>query len=95
MPQQSRSPPSIRRARHPRKRRNLAECGSSASLRLASSVLSSAGRALQILGLVLLPMGLIYGFEGGPNAMSLELGFLAAGAAAFLIGLKLQRRRGG
>lgn len=52
------------------------------------------GRGLQILGLVLLPMGLFYGFDRGPNAMSLELGFLAAGAAAFLIGLKLQRRSG-
>ena len=52
------------------------------------------GRGLQILGLVLLPMGLFYGFDGGPNAMSLELGFLAAGAAAFLIGLKLQRTSG-
>jgi hypothetical protein len=39
-------------------------------------------------------MGLFYGFDGGPNAMSLELGFLAAGAAAFLIGLRLQRRGG-
>jgi len=57
--------------------------------------LSNAGRALQILGLVLLPLGLFYGFEGGPNAMALELGFLAAGAAAFLIGLRLQRRGGG
>jgi hypothetical protein len=52
-------------------------------------------RSLQVLGLVLLPIGLIYGFEGGPNAMSLELGFLAAGAAVFLVGLTLQRRRGG
>jgi hypothetical protein len=56
--------------------------------------LTNAGRVLQILGLVLLPMGLFYGFEGGPNAMSLELGFLAAGAAAFLIGLRLERRGG-
>jgi len=36
-------------------------------------------------------LGLLYGFERGPNAMSLELGFLVAGAAIFLIGLKLQR----
>lgn len=55
----------------------------------------SLGRGLQILGLVLLPMGLLYGFEGGQNAMSLELGFLVAGAAVFLIGLRLDRRRGG
>ena len=57
--------------------------------------METMGRSLQVLGLVLLPAGLFYGFEGGPNAMSLELGFLAAGAAVFLIGLKLQRRRGG
>lgn len=48
-----------------------------------------------MLGLILLPMGLFYGFDGGPNAMSLELGFLAVGAAAFVVGLRLQRRRGG
>ena len=50
------------------------------------------GRALQILGLVLLPLGLFYGLEGGPHAMGLEFGFLAAGAAFFLVGLRLQRR---
>jgi len=54
----------------------------------------TVGRSLQVLGLVLLPVGLLYGFEGGPHAMSLELGFLAAGAAAFLVGLRLKRRRG-
>ena len=48
-----------------------------------------------MLGLVLLPIGLFYGFDGGPNAMSLELGFLAAGAAVFLIGHRMQRGRGG
>ncbi len=52
------------------------------------------GRSLQVLGLVLLPIGLFYGFEEGPNATSLEFGFLAAGAAAFLVGLMLGRRRG-
>jgi len=52
---------------------------------------ASIGRALQILGLVLLPLGLFYGFEGGPHAMALELGFLAAGAGFFLLGLRLQR----
>jgi len=50
------------------------------------------GRSLQVLGLVLLPMGLLYGFDGGPGAMTLELGFLAVGAAVFMIGLKLQKR---
>ncbi len=56
--------------------------------------METVGRSLQVLGLVLLPIGLFYGFDGGPNATSLELGFLAAGAAAFLLGLRLQRRRG-
>jgi hypothetical protein len=56
--------------------------------------LSSVGRALQVLGLVLLPMGLLHGLEGGQNAMTLELGFLGAGAAVFLLGTKLQRRGG-
>jgi len=49
------------------------------------------GRALQIAGLVLLPLGLVYGLERGPNAMSLEIGFGLAGVALFLIGLRLQR----
>lgn len=59
------------------------------------NVVETLGRSLQVLGLILLPMGLFYGFDGGPNAMSLELGFLAVGAAAFVVGLRLQRRRGG
>jgi hypothetical protein len=54
------------------------------------------GRGLQVLGLVLLPVGLLHGFEhgfeGGPNAMGLELGFLAAGALAFLLGTRLARK---
>jgi len=53
----------------------------------------SFGRALQVLGLVLLPVGLIYGMEGGPSAMSLEVGFGLAGVAIFLLGLQLQRKR--
>jgi len=61
---------------------------------LASSTLSNTGRVLQLLGLVLLPMGLLYGLEGGPNAMSLELGLLAIGALLFLIGLRMQRKNG-
>jgi hypothetical protein len=60
-----------------------------------SNALETLGRSLQLMGLILLPMGLFYGFDGGPNAMSLELGFLAVGAAAFVVGLRLQRRRGG
>lgn len=50
------------------------------------------GRSLQLLGLVLLPVGLIYGIERGPNAMALEIGFGVAGVAVFLLGLALQRR---
>jgi len=53
------------------------------------------GRSLQILGLVLLPVGLIYGVEGGPNSMALEIGFGVAGVAVFLLGLALQRRGAG
>jgi hypothetical protein len=49
------------------------------------------GRGLQLTGLVLLPVGLLYGFEGGPNAMALEIGFLVAGVAAFLAGWRLSR----
>jgi len=51
------------------------------------------GRSLQLLGLVLLPVGLIYGLERGPNAMALEIGFGTAGVALFLLGLALQRKR--
>jgi hypothetical protein len=50
------------------------------------------GRSLQLLGLVLLPVGLIYGLERGPSSMALEIGFGVAGVAVFLIGLALQRR---
>ncbi|MHC4974447.1 MAG: hypothetical protein ACYTG3_19180 [Planctomycetota bacterium] len=50
------------------------------------------GRSLQLLGLILLPVGLIYGIERGPNAMALEIGFGVAGVAVFLLGLALQRR---
>jgi hypothetical protein len=59
------------------------------------SAVAKLGRFLQFLGLVIVPMGFLYGLERGPRAMSLELGLLAAGAAVFLIGLTLQRRGGG
>jgi len=49
------------------------------------------GRALQIAGLVLLPVGLIYGLERGPDAMSLEIGFGLAVVGLFLVGLRLQK----
>ena len=52
----------------------------------------SLGRGLQLLGLVLLPVGLIYGLQRGTHAMGLEVGFGLAGVAAFLLGLQLQRR---
>ena len=57
--------------------------------------MASVGRALQVLGLVLLPVGLLYGLEREPHAMALELGFGLAGVAMFLIGLRLQKRSGG
>ena len=84
----------MRPERHDGKRRILAECGGVLRRDVGSRPVETVGRSLQVLGLILLPMGLFYGFDGGPNAMSLELGFLAAGAAAFLVGLRLQCRRG-
>ncbi len=53
------------------------------------------GRALQILALVMLPMGFLFGRERGPNAMTLEVGFLVGGVAVFLVGLSLQKNAGG
>lgn len=52
------------------------------------------GRGLQLFALVLLLVGLLFGLERGPSAMSLELGCLAVGVCLFLIGLKLQKRAG-
>lgn len=52
----------------------------------------SLGRLLQLVGLVLLPVGLLLGMDGGPNAMGLEISFGLAGVAVFLAGLALQRR---
>ena len=54
----------------------------------------SIGRGLQVLGLILPLTGLMLG-EASPdssNAMAFEFGFLALGAALFLIGLQLARR---
>jgi hypothetical protein len=50
---------------------------------------------LQMLGLVLVPMGLVYGIHFGdkPGAIGTELMFVAAGAAVFLVGRKLQPQR--
>jgi hypothetical protein len=49
---------------------------------------------LQAVGLVLLPVGLVYGIQNGdrPGAIGTELMFVAAGAAVFLIGRKLEPR---
>ena len=54
----------------------------------------ATGRALQVLGLILLPLGVLFALEGGPHAMSLEIGLGLAGVAVFLLGLQLQRRSG-
>lgn len=55
------------------------------------------GRLLMLFGLVLLPVGLIYGMSAvgseGKSAMTVELGCLGAGAAIFLFGLSLEKRR--
>jgi len=50
----------------------------------------SAGRALQLLGLVLLPVGILMGESSlGSDAMAWEFGLLALGAALFLIGWRM------
>jgi hypothetical protein len=46
---------------------------------------AAAGRFLQVLGLVLLPLGLWFGIVAGAG-MTIELGLLAAGVVAFLLG---------
>ena len=55
------------------------------------------GRLLMLFGLVLLPVGLIYGMSAvgseGKAAMTVELTCLAAGAAIFLFGLSLEKKR--
>ena len=55
------------------------------------------GRLLMLFGLVLLPVGLIYGMSAvgseGKTAMTVELTCLAAGAAIFLFGLSLEKKR--
>jgi hypothetical protein len=61
------------------------------SVRIGPAMRASLGRSLQLVGLVLLPVGLFHGFEGGPNAMALEIGFLVAGVAVFLAGWRLGR----
>lgn len=52
------------------------------------------GRFLQALGLVLLPVALIWGISRGEDrgALMLELGVMAAGALLFLIGRGIEKR---
>ncbi len=52
----------------------------------------SLGRGLQAIALIVLLVGLLFGMQGGRDAMSWELGLLIGGVAIFLIGLQLQRR---
>jgi hypothetical protein len=57
----------------------------------------SLGRLLMLFGLVLVPVGLVYGMttlNGGDSkaAMFTELGCLAAGALVFLLGRRLERK---
>jgi hypothetical protein len=51
------------------------------------------GRVLQVLGLLLLPAGLLYGTASGrEDALRVEIGALALGALSFLAGTALARR---
>jgi len=54
-------------------------------------------RLLMMCGLLLLPIGLIYGMSmhGDPRAMSVELTCLALGAGLFRGGLLVDRKRSG
>jgi hypothetical protein len=61
---------------------------------VAGNAVLLLGRGLQALGLVLLPVGLWHGLSRG-GGMAAELAFLAAGAAAFLLGSALLRPRRG
>ena len=52
------------------------------------------GRFLQVVGLILLPVGLLYGVESGKaNALTVELTTLAVGALAFFLGTKIAGRK--
>ena len=53
--------------------------------------MSKLGRALQFLGLLLLPMGLIQGFSREDTRT--EIALLVAGGAVFLVGMLLDRKR--
>jgi hypothetical protein len=54
----------------------------------------AVGRGLQLFGLILLPIALLYGTTSKePGAVGRELVMLASGAIAFLVGTKLAGRR--
>ena len=51
------------------------------------------GRFLQVFGLILLPVGFLYGTESGaPNAVGVELTAMAVGALCFVLGQRMLRR---
>jgi hypothetical protein len=52
------------------------------------------GRFLQVFGLILLPVGLLYGTSSGAsNALAIELTALAVGALCFVLGQRMAGRR--
>lgn len=54
--------------------------------------MTHVGRALQLFGLIVLPLALLYGLTSDDRgAVGRELGLLAIGAAAFLLGTRLVR----
>lgn len=58
------------------------------------AVVTYVGRALQLFGLIVLPAALLYGLTSkDPGALYRELGMLAIGGAAFLLGTRLVRPR--
>lgn len=53
------------------------------------------GRTLQVVGLIVAPLGLIYGgMEEAPGAVGRELTILGAGTAIFLLGVLCLRSGG-
>jgi hypothetical protein len=51
------------------------------------------GRTLQVFGLILLPVGFLYGTTSGrEDAIRVEIAALAAGALAFFAGTAIVRR---
>ncbi len=57
--------------------------------------MATLGRALQLFGLILLPAALIYGTTSeDPRRTGIEIGAIALGGLAFVVGTAMQRRRG-